>query len=445
MLGFAVGALAVSATTAALTYKLAQTYLLRQREDAAVRQTYVHANLLRGSLDDQAQDIPGLLASLEMPAGSHPVLRRQDRWFAASLALGRDELPSPLRNEVAGGSPARQRFRLQGVPHVAVGVPIAAVDASYFEVSSLAELDHTLSVLRNSLIVAGAVTVAGGAAGGRWATRRALRPLDDAAGAAAAVSEGHLDVRLEAGGDPDLAVLTDAFNQMTDALRERVRRDARFASAVGHELRSPLTTLATSLQVLSARREELPERARSALDLLAVEVERFQRLVKDLLEISRVDAGAADLSREELRLSELVPLAVRACTECQPTVEVDPEVRHAVVLGDKRRLERVMANLIENAETYGGGVVRVSVEPGDGFVRVAVEDAGPGVPEEERQRIFERFSRGRAAGRRSSGHGTGLGLALAAEHVRLHDGKLWVEDRAGGGARFVFELPLAST
>lgn len=445
MLGFAFGALAVSITTAVLTYQLAQTYLLRQREASAVREAYVHANLLRGALADQAQDIPRLLISLEMPAGSHPVLLRHGRWFATSVALGRDELPPPLRDTVAGGTPARQRFSLQRVPQLAVGVPMAAIDASYFEVTSLAELDHTLRVLRNSLSIAAVVTVVAGAAAGRWATRRALHPLGDVAQAAAAVSEGRLEVRLDAGGDADLAVLTESFNQMTDALRERVRRDARFASAVGHELRSPLTTLATSLQVLTARREELSARARSALDLLAFEVGRFQRLVEDLLEISRVDAGAADLSREDLRLSELVPHAVRASTDSQPPIELDAGIGDVVVVADKRRLERVMANLIENAETYGGGVVRVSIEHGDGCVRVAVEDAGPGVPDDERRRIFERFVRGRAAGRRSSGHGTGLGLALVAEHVRLHGGRVWVEDRSGGGARFVVELPIATT
>ncbi|MDP9070274.1 MAG: HAMP domain-containing histidine kinase [Actinomycetota bacterium] len=442
MLGFVVGALAVSVATAGVTYQLAQRYLLAQRERSAVRQAYVHANLVRRALTFEADDIPRVLASLELPARSHPLLLRGGRWSASSLAFGSDELPLALRRQVADGAPARQRFWLQGVPRLAVGVPLPAVDAAYFEVASLSELNRTLQVLRTSLSVAAAVTVAAGAAAGRWATRRVLQPLGEVAAAAAAVTQGRLNVRLHAGGDADLAVLTDSFNQMTDALRQRVQRDARFASAVSHELRSPLTTLATSLEVLTARRDEMPERAGSALDLLASELRRFQRLVEDLLEISRADSGAADLSTEGVRLSELVPHALRACLDREIPVDVDAAALDLVVAADKRRLERVMANLIENAETYGEGVVRVSVESGVDVVRVAVEDAGPGVPEGERQRIFERFARGRAAGRRSSGHGTGLGLALVDEHVRLHGGRVWVEDRPGGGARFVVELPV---
>src|SRR5439155_24248641 len=112
-----------------------------------------------------------------------------------------------------------------------------------------------------------------------------------------------------------------------------------------------------------------------------------------------------------------------------------------IVRADKRRLERVVANLIENAENYGGGVVRMDLQRVNGVLRLGVEDAGPGVPDEERDRIFERFARGKAARRRGDTNGTGLGLSIVAEHVRLHRGRVWVEDRRGGGAPFVIELP----
>jgi signal transduction histidine kinase len=117
------------------------------------------------------------------------------------------------------------------------------------------------------------------------------------------------------------------------------------------------------------------------------------------------------------------------------------------VAADKRRLERVIANLVENAGYYGGGATRVVLSGNQAVVRLAVEDAGPGVPVAERERVFERFFRGSAAGRRrgSGGDGSGLGLSLVAEHVRLHGGRIWVEDGPGGrGARFVVELPVAS-
>ena len=212
-------------------------------------------------------------------------------------------------------------------------------------------------------------------------------------------------------------------------------------------------TLAASTEVLQSRREEMPDRAQAALDLLVADVARFQGLVEDLLEISRVDGGSAQLNLEEVRVAELVPNAVEAVSADQHIpVAVAPEVDGDTVKADKRRMVRVLANLIDNARVHGGGASLVSVEhvKGNGHgdtVQIAVEDSGPGVPSEERTLIFERFARGANSGRRGMGDGVGLGLALVDEHVRLHGGRVWVDDRLDGqrGARFVIELPLVST
>ena len=134
-----------------------------------------------------------------------------------------------------------------------------------------------------------------------WASRRAVRPLRDAAKAAQAIAAGNLDTRLDVTDDRDLARLTTSFNEMVAALQHRIERDARFASDVSHELRSPLMTLAASTEVLQSRRDEMPDRAQAALDLLVADVARFQGLVEDLLEISRVDGGSAQLNLEEVQ------------------------------------------------------------------------------------------------------------------------------------------------
>jgi len=206
-----------------------------------------------------------------------------------------------------------------------------------------------------------------------------------------------------------------------------------------------LTSIAQPL--MEARRDEMPERAQAALDLLSSDVVRFQGLVEDLLEISRFDAGVARLSLEEVRLPELVRQAVAMHrSDDPPTVEIDADLAGMVVRADKRRLVRILDNLLGNADAYGGGACRVAVESAGDTVLIAVEDGGPGVPEEDRDRIFDRFSRGAGAGRRSSsGDGVGLGLALVAEHARLHGGRTWVEGRPDGedGARFVVQLPVA--
>lgn len=434
------GALALSAFFAFVTYQLARTYLLGQRERSVLQQAYANSLVVREALDTPSVDVPRLLGSMESSGGSHGVLYWKGRWFSGSLALGQDGLPKELRAEVLGGAPARQRFLLEGSPHVVVGMPLPGVGAAYFDVHPLTELQRTLHTLRNAMTGGAVVTALAGGMVGLLASRRVLHPVTAASRVASAVAAGDLDARMEVGRDPDLALLARSFNQMTDSLRERIERESRFASAVSHELRSPLTTLVTSLEVLQARQADLPERGRAALDLLAGEVHRFERLVQDLLEISRLDAGVGEAVWEDVHVAEFLRHALAPFGDLSLSLD---DVGDAVVRADKRRLERVVANLIENANTHGGGVVGMSARRGRGCVRLEVDDAGPGVPDDERERVFERFARGQAASRRGTGEGIGLGLSMVAEHVRLHQGSVWVEDRPGGGARFVVELPLA--
>jgi signal transduction histidine kinase len=208
-------------------------------------------------------------------------------------------------------------------------------------------------------------------------------------------------------------------------------------------------TLSASVEVMDARRDEMPERAQAALDLLKSDVVRFQGLVEDLLEISRFDAGAVRLHLEELLVAEFVRQAVAVSSRPDTPVDVSERAEMLLINGDRRRLARAIANLIDNAQLHGGGVPEITiteVEPEEEtvtHVRIAVEDRGPGVPEAERDLVFERFARGGGAGRRASSDGAGLGLALVDEHIRMHGGRVWVTDRLDGepGARFVIELP----
>ncbi|MCL4414759.1 MAG: HAMP domain-containing histidine kinase, partial [Actinobacteria bacterium] len=222
---------------------------------------------------------------------------------------------------------------------------------------------------------------------------------------------------------------------------ERIAREARFTSDVSHELRSPLTTLNTSLEVLETHSGELSSRASQALALIATELRRFGRMVTDLLEMSRVDSGAAELSTEEVAVGELVVHLATSSGAGVPAV-LDPAVADRRVRVDKRRMERVAANLVDNAAQYAGGVTRFAAEHSAGRVRLVVADRGPGVAEEDRSRIFERFYRGTLSGRRGETQGSGLGLSLVAEHVKMHGGRVFVEARDGEN-RFVVELPLA--
>lgn len=436
---FALGALALSAVLSLATYTVVKTQLVAQQERAAASQTYLNARVLRDGLRGGAS-VGEVLTNLQTPDRGGVVLRREERWYANSVIVGRDTLPVALRDGVAAGGAATQRFKAGGESWVAVGVPIPRFEAQFFEVFSLNEVDRTLETLGYSLGAVAVVTALAGAAVGRWASGRVLRPLGGVSDAAAAIAGGQLDIRLGA-RDRDLAPLAASFNHMVDALSERIDRDARFASDVSHELRSPLTTLSTAVEVLEGRRGELSARGREALDLLGADVRRFQRMVEDLLEISRFDAGMAELDLQEVDLAELARHAVRGTGESVPVVvRGGGQVVPAEV--DKRRMERVIVNLITNARSYGGGATTIEVGEVEGAVRLEVVDHGPGVPLEERRQIFDRFFRGSAAGRRGAGSGSGLGLALVVEHVRLHGGRVWVEDGNGArGARFIVEVP----
>ncbi len=327
-----------------------------------------------------------------------------------------------------------------------VGIPLTVANAAYFESVDLSDIESTLNSVRLSLLFGAVIATMVGALFGWMAAARSVRPLSQAAMAARAFADGRLDTRLERTEDPDLQALASSFNEMAATLQARVERDARFASDVSHELRSPLMTLAASVEVMQARRDEMPERAQAALDLLTADVTRFQGLVADLLEISRFDAGAIRLNLEELMVAEFVRQAVSVSSNPATPLRVSPRAERMMISGDRRRLARVVANLIDNARNHGGGdaTIEVDVDPDDAErVRIAVEDHGPGVPAEERLLVFERFARGAMAGRRATTDGAGLGLALVDEHVRIHGGRVWVEDRDDGahGARFVIELP----
>ncbi len=445
---FALGSLALSGFLAAATYGFTRSALIHQRDRSSIRQAYRNAAILEADLgsDPSLTQISARLEGLASRSAAY----YHGEWAAPAPQFGRAAIPEVLRARVVDEArPARMVTMVGQEKVLATGIPLPSRGAAYFEFTSLTEIDSTLANVARSLLAAAVVTTGVGVLLGALAARRSIRPLGEAAQAAKAIAGGRLDTRLEPTDDPDLDLLAVAFNDMAGALQQRVERDARFASDVSHELRSPLMTLAASAEVLRARRDDMPEKAQAALDLLVADVARFQGLVEDLLEISRFDAGAIRLNADDMLLAEFVRQAVSVSSMPATPVTVSERGEALVINGDKRRLARVLANLIDNGRLHGGGEVAidVSVPPGEpepiSHAWIAVEDHGPGIPAEERHLVFERFARGGSAGRRSVSDGAGLGLALVDEHVRMHGGRVWVEDRADGrsGARFVIELP----
>jgi signal transduction histidine kinase len=466
-LTFGIGALGVSLLLIATTEVLIRRNLLDQREHLVAERAEVNVGLVAdkiGRPDVDAQTLFGSLAT----AGKPSVLVRDaesDTYlpFSVDTRYGATAIPSRMTRAVlTKRRPMIMRFERKGEVLLAVGFPIPQKDGAYFELNQLDDIERSLSSLTIPLFAAVAMTTAIGATLGWYASKRVLRPLADISEVAADISSGSLDARLaysEWADDPDLAPIVASFNGMVSEMQARIDRDARFASDVSHELRSPLTTFNASVEVLRNIRDELPERGKLALDLLSSDLERFTQLVEDLLEISRFDAGAVRLELDDVAIVETVRMAVRTLSVDPIPVEADPSLEGLIILVDKRRLVRVLANFIDNAAKYAGGATAVIVErvvmpapvdaSGDeaaeqATIRIVVEDEGPGVPEGARERIFDRFNRGDQGGSRGGDLGTGLGLALVAEHARLQGGSVWVEPRRDGrsGSRFVIELPI---
>lgn len=434
---FALVGLVIPASLSIVTYYWARTYLLDNRQNSAVHQAEANAQLVAELLRASKPEVSRLVQSLQTPSDAQPLVLYQGSWFGTSAVAGPDALPAELVAAVAHGDAGRQRYHRRS-QELAVGIPLTGGNA-YFQIFSLTSLNSTLSTLRDSLVAGSLLSFVISVALGAWATSRVLRPVRDIGQAAASIAAGRLDARLDAEGDRELVELATGFNAMVESLESRIERDARFASDVSHELRSPLTTLQSAVEVMRNRRGELPERSRRAFDLLSDEVVRFERLVEDLLEISRYDAGAARLDLEPV---DVAALTKGLLAEAKQDAEISvPSELEAPILADRRRLEQSLRNLIRNAIVHGGGVTRAAVSTAADRMVIAIEDRGPGIPAADKESIFERFARGRAAGRRSSGQGVGLGLALVAEHIGLQGGSVMVEDVDPHGSRFLITLP----
>jgi two-component system, OmpR family, sensor histidine kinase MtrB len=427
--------LVLTAALALTVWLLVSRYLVNQRMNTVVDEARFNAASVQSGLGQYGLSVPEVMDRLATSRSSFALLNTDGEWYASAPRQGPRSLPSDLVRLVHSGVPATQRVDVEGQLLIAVGLPLDRSGDAYFELFQLDDLNRALSILSLTLVGAALAVSVVAMAFGRVVTRLALRPLAELTSVASAVARGDLGARLHGEDDPDLGGLARSFNHTADLLQRRVAADIRFAGDVSHELRTPLTTMLNSLELVQHRREELPGSVREPLDLLSEDLRRFSRLVVDLIDISRYD-GQPGGDREEVRIVDLVRAAADA-TAGRPVTTVEPAAKDLVVHADKRRLERVVANLVENAELHGRGCLRVCVDAEGESVRIAVEDAGPGVPVEQRDRIFERFAR---TGPRRVG-GVGLGLAIVASHVSWHGGRIWVEDREGGGARFVVSLP----
>jgi two-component system sensor histidine kinase MtrB len=351
-------------------------------------------------------------------------------------------IPAALADFVRHDQLGYQRTRVAGQPYLILGGRVPGSSAELYLFFSEQDIQRALDQLRNTLAGGWLGVVLVAALIGNLLARRTLEPVARASEAARRIADGQLGTRLPAGVRDEFGVWAAAFNEMADSLEAKIEalsaaqaRELRFTANVAHELRTPLTALVAGASLLSDQVGSLPEQARRPVELLAADVRRLRVLVGELMEISRLDAGSEPVQR---RLADIGSIAVAlvGARGWQDTVAVDGEP--LTLSTDPRRVERILANLLENAVEHSGREVRVrtSTDGGRGWVEVA--DGGPGIAPEQLPMIFERFYKADSA--RTSA-GSGLGLAIALENARLLGGDISVSSDVRRGSVFRLTLP----
>jgi len=379
----------------------------------------------------------------------------------ATGSVGLSAVGTDLRKAVSD-APTRQHTQvtdidLDGdtVPAVIVGSTISVPSAGMYDLYVIYPMQReqaTMVFIQNAFLLAGLILAVLVGAVAWVVTRQVVTPVRRAAAVAQRLSSGALNERMTPSGEDDLAQLATSLNEMADSLQSQIRQledlsrvQQRFVSDVSHELRTPLTTIRMAVDLIHGSRADFdPTVARSA-ELLQGELDRFEALLADLLEISRFDAGAAELVVEDVDLRTTVtavaeatgPLAQRRGTRIVldlPDTPCEAEV-------DERRVERILRNLLVNAVEHSEGEPVLATVRSDGeAVAVVVEDHGVGLRPGEAALVFTRFWRADPARARTTG-GTGLGLAIAMEDARLHNGWLQAWGSPGDGSRFRLTVP----
>ncbi|MEV4799109.1 HAMP domain-containing sensor histidine kinase [Nonomuraea sp. NPDC049421] len=450
-------------TAAAVTYRQGRDAIAERAQADLVQELRAHLASRVPDLpaDPRAADLRTLAVQLDRAAGARGWRTALSYRGGALVAAGREAppLPAPLRAEAATAATVlAQRFHHGETPWLAVAVPVTAAGRpqgppplTVYASMSLASQQQDVEGLAAAARAAAVPVALASIIPALLAARRLLRPVRRLRTATERMSAGGLDTRVTVTGDDELADLGRAFNGMAatlqaDAatLRAMEERARRFAADVSHELRTPLAAMSAVTGVLDADAASgrLPPVTAEALHLVSDETRKLTRLIEDLIEVSRFDAGAAVLHLDEVDLGELIGKTL-ALRHWDGRVRTDLPAGLRVRL-DPRRVDVVLANLVGNALRHGGpGVsVTVRVEPAPDRVAVIVTDDGPGIPAGLLPHVFDRFTKGDSARGRSEG--SGLGLAIAAENARLHGGTLTATTPPAGGTTMTLTLPRGS-
>jgi two-component system sensor histidine kinase MtrB len=392
---------------------------------------------------------------------SSPGNTSQINYEISSNFLNPGTIPQSLRTQVRSSvtpmAEYTQMVYIEGqiIPGVAVGQVIKIPNAGEYEmyiVFSLANEEATLALINQSLLVAGAlilflITLI------TWlVVRQVLKPVRNAAQIATEFTSGDFRKRMQVTTQDEISILGHAFNEMAESIEKQIARlenlsrvQQRFVSDVSHELRTPLTTLRMASEVINSSKTSFGTTVARSAELLVAQLDRFERLLEDLLEISRFDAEAAHLEAVDFDIVALTKRCVDdlalVAKQRKTVIYVNSKEPIIMLKADTRRVERILRNLLSNAIDHAEEVqINVTLEASETDVAVSVRDFGVGLDENSLLRVFDRFWRADPSRARTRG-GTGLGLSIALEDARLHNGELEAWGRPGRGAHFVLTLP----
>lgn len=370
-----------------------------------------------------------------------------------------DQIPRSLRDFVKAGQVSYQyasaRTEAFSGPALLVGTPAPSriPTLEMYLIFPLTSEERTIALVRGTMATGGLVLLVLLAGVALLVSRQVVLPVRSASRIAERFAEGHLSERMPVRGEDDMARLAVSFNDMAESLQRQITNleefgnlQRRFTSDVSHELRTPLTTVRMAADLIYDHAEELDPALRRSTELLVSELDRFEALLGDLLEISRHDAGVAELSVEAVDLRAIVNNALvkvgHLASDAQIDLLVDLPDHEVIAEVDPRRVERILRNLIANAIDHAEHKpVRIKMGADEDTVAVTVRDYGVGLRPGEEKLVFSRFWRSDPSRVRSSG-GTGLGLAISIEDARLHQGRLEAWGEPGKGACFRLTLPL---
>jgi two-component system sensor histidine kinase MtrB len=425
------------------------TYLVVRdsRLDDSLDNALSHARtnlVLAGTILYGTGDVTDAVESYAQRSDFEAVALAGGEAFSTSFSFGTVQIPADVQDLVRTGDLAYEQVPIAGTPYLVAGGQVPPSQTELYFFFSEEALYDDLAQLRTILLVGWVVVVVLSAAAGALVARRVLRPVAQASEAAHSLAEGLLETRLPVDADDEFGAWAASFNEMAEALEGKIgalseaqARERRFTSDVAHELRTPVTALVGEAGLLREHLDRMPLEARRPAQLLVEDVERLRRLVEELMEISRLDAGREDVRTEPVDLGSLVGGLLRARGW---ETSVSLRANDVVLETDPRRVERILSNLIENALAHAGRDAAVHIGRNGTDALVEVSDLGPGIAPEHLPHVFERFYKADSA---RAGGGSGLGLAIALEHARLLGGGIDAWSEPGSGSRFTLRLPVA--